>query len=359
MHPILFHLPGLGWPVRMFGLYVISAFFIATLWAQFAYAALRVPAFAEEPGPRKAVRVMLLGIVLSRIAWILIPVDWGVRVVGVLAIDFLLAAFAWRAEARAFTKHPAAKAEADFVFNLGFWLLIIGFLGARLFWVFTTPDGRRAFAESPIPALYRLDRGGIVWYGGMICSAAFGAWYLWWKDRKIMQLGDILMTGIALTLFIGRWACLSVGDDYGRIAPEGLPWAVTFPAGVEGSEIPSHLRGVPLHPSQLYMSLNGLIIFAICLLVLRRKKFDGQVVWLMFMLYAIGRSIVEVYRGDGLAPGDEQGRGIYDVFGLTLSTSQIIGGLVFVFAAFMYLKGWLRHRRSLGKSASPGAEGVG
>ena len=119
MHPILFHLPGLGWPVRMFGLYVISAFFIGVLWVQYEYARRRDPGFAAEPGVRLAIRVMLLGIVASRVLWILIPVDWGVRVVGVLATDFLLAGYAWRAESKAFKIHENARADAEFVFNLG------------------------------------------------------------------------------------------------------------------------------------------------------------------------------------------------------------------------------------------------
>jgi phosphatidylglycerol:prolipoprotein diacylglycerol transferase len=56
--------------------------------------------------------------------------------------------------------------------------------------------------------------------------------------------------------------------------------------------------GVPLHPTQIYLSLNALLIFAILQWAYRRKTFDGEVFWLYVLLYAITRGILEIWRGD-------------------------------------------------------------
>jgi phosphatidylglycerol:prolipoprotein diacylglycerol transferase len=344
LKPVLFDLPLLGLPVRMFGLYIIAAFFIATLWAQWQLTRLRKPEVADNRRISSLMKMMLWGTVISRVVFIALPgVSWGASVTVVLLIDLALGGVVWFNWLDIQKKH--GREESDFVFNLGFWLLIIGFLGARIFWVLTTDDGRAKFVDSPARALFAVWEGGIVWYGGLICSSLFCIWYLWWKNENVMEHGDIYMTGIALALFIGRWSCFSAGDDFGR--PTDVAWGVIFPQ-VPETQIPKeYWDHTPLHPAQLYMSLNGLIDFVICAWILRRKRFHGQVVYAYLMLYAVGRSIIEIYRGD-------ETRGLYDVAGMDLSSSQIISVPVFLFAAFLFARGWVKSRNGkMGDSPPP------
>lgn len=346
MHPILFRLPYLGWPVRMFGLYVIDAFFVGTLWIQWQYAKRKDKAFAETPGMTGAFVFLIGGIALSRVAWIAFPgISWAVRVVGVLCVDYVFSAIVWVKLMGALKRHEKARQEADFLFNLAFWLLVVGFFGARLFWVITTPSGRNAFAETPLAALFAVWQGGIVWYGGLLCAAGFGVWYLWLKNRDILTVGDIVMPGVALSYFIARWACLSAGDDFGR--PTKMPWGIVFPVN-KFSQIPVAWQGrVAIHPTQLYMSLDGLTIFIILAAVWKHRRFRGQVLYLFLMLYAIGRSVAEIFRGD-------TGRGMYTIVsGVQLSSSQIISIPVFLLALTLYVRGWLRSRRDRGNSSTP------
>ncbi len=51
---------------------------------------------------------------------------------------------------------------------------------------------------------------------------------------------------------------------------------------------------------------------------------------------AVGRSFIEIYRGD-------LGRGIYDQFG-GLSSSQLISIPVFLIAGFLYLRGYFKSK---------------
>jgi phosphatidylglycerol:prolipoprotein diacylglycerol transferase len=319
----------------MFGLFIIMAFFYSTLWCQWKWAVMKNPAFDAEERLKKLFGWLIWILLAHRLVFGLVPgIPWPTRVLLVFGADTVIAFYYWWIFRQALKKH--GREEADFVFNLGFWLLIIGFFGSRLFWIATTPSGRETFVESPVRAIFYVWDGGIVWYGGLLFATAFGVWYLWNKNMKIMDLGDVLIVGVAFALFIGRWACLCAGDDYG--SPTDAPWALAFPM-MRDTQIPADLIDVPIHPTQLYMSLNGLFLFLITRWVLERRKFHGQVVYISMMVYAVGRSIIELYRGD-------TGRGLYDIGGgIELSSSQLISIPVFVISAWLYLRGWLRSSR--------------
>ena len=134
------------------------------------------------------------------------------------------------------------------------------------------------------------------------------------------------MPAVLLGQAIGRIGCFLVGDDYGKIAPD-LPWAVRFP-DIEESLLPLHLRGEPLHPTQLYLLLQSFLIFLILSWVARRRKFRGQVLYLSMILYPIGRSICEIYRADDVE------RGVY--FGL--STAQWFSIPIFVIGLVLFIR---------------------
>jgi phosphatidylglycerol:prolipoprotein diacylglycerol transferase len=352
MHPVVFYLnlPLVGtWPLRFFGLFIVDAFFFATLWLEWAWLTRTNPVFAARWKGFHPMRAAIAVAVLVRVAILALPLDWGVRLGAVFLAD--VAAMIWARVMMGKALDEAGRKEVEFVFSLCFWLLIIGFIGSRLFWIATTPDGQKDFGERPLHALFAIWEGGIVYYGGLLCSAGFGAWWLWVKrGRGILDFGDFVIAGVAFTLFIGRWACFSAGCDFGQ--ETSMPWGIVFepiPGGIDrNSLIPAAMQGHhAIHPTQLYMSLNGLLIFLLCASVLRVRKFPGQVLWLFFMLYAIGRSTVEFFRAD-------TGRGIYDIAGFSLSSSQIISIPVFIAAAVLYLRGWAKSKRP--EVATPPAE---
>jgi len=344
MHPILFDLPFIDKPVRLFGLFIITAFYYSALWAQWRWACMQNPGFAADEKLKKLFKVLIWFLLGHRLIFSLVPgIDWTNRVLFVFGADALIGLYTWWVWRKALKAH--GREEADFVFNLAFWLLITGFLGSRLVWIASTPSGRDTFVESPLRAILFVWDGGIVWYGGLLFAAAFGIWYLWYKKMKVMDLGDVLIVGVAFALFIGRWACLSAGDDYGK--PTDVAWALAFPM-IRDTQIPARLIDIPIHPTQLYMSLNGLILFLVTAFVLERRKFHGQVVYLSMMVYSVGRSIIELYRGD-------EGRGLYDIGGgIELSSSQLISIPVFAISLWLYLRGWLRATRENKAMAASG-----
>ena len=126
---------------------------------------------------------------------------------------------------------------------------------------------------------------------------------------------------------MGRWASFLSGENYGKPAGD-LPWGVKFPPGPD-TQVPSPLREVALHPTQLYHSLHGLALFLILILIQKKHPNPGRITGLFLMFYAVGRGVIEIWRGD------DEARGM--IIDGVLSTSQLISIPVFFIGLAIFL----------------------
>ena len=62
--------------------------------------------------------------------------------------------------------------------------------------------------------------------------------------------------------------------------------------------MPPALLGMPLHPTQLYLMIANLAVFALGFALLRKKMRTGVVFSAVAISYSILRFIIEFYRGD-------------------------------------------------------------
>jgi phosphatidylglycerol:prolipoprotein diacylglycerol transferase len=191
---------------------------------------------------------------------------------------------------------------------------MVGFVGARLLYVITQADH---FASHPMDA-FRVWEGGLVFFGGPLAVIPFVAWYVRRHKLALWRTMDCMIPGLVIAHAFGRLGCIAAGCCYGK--PTGGDWGFRFSSEL----VDPALRGIYLHPTQLYESTALFLLFLGLLSVFRRKLFDGQVVLTYFMVYPVIRSIIEIYRGD-------QVRGF--VIDGVLSTSQFISVLVFLGAA--------------------------
>ena len=81
------------------------------------------------------------------------------------------------------------------------------------------------------------------------------------------SLTQLMYVG-GLAMFVGRWASFLSGQDYGKPAAD-LAWAVKVPPG---SVAPANQA---LHPTQLYHSLHGLLLFGILWFALLERYADA------------------------------------------------------------------------------------
>lgn len=177
--------------------------------------------------------------------------------------------------------------DSGLVLEFGFYVLIAGLVGSRLFYFLLYPG---EFEGSLIRVLTFWD-GGLVLIGGGISGAAALLFYLTLRKQDIRAWLDALAPAVALGLIVGWMGCMFAGCGYGR--PSEVPWSVTFTH-------PDSLGPlfVSLHPAQLYHALAALVVFIVLLALRGRLKFKGQVAGLFLMLYAGSTIAVDFYRYD-------------------------------------------------------------
>jgi phosphatidylglycerol:prolipoprotein diacylglycerol transferase len=128
-------------------------------------------------------------------------------------------------------------------------------------------------------------------HGGMLGVAV--ALWLFTRKRPVgmLRLSDLVISTAPLGLFFGRIANFINGELWGETTR--VPWGVIFERTGGGP--------FPRHPSQLYeAALEGIFLF--CYVQARfwksncTKLFAGQLTGEFLLLYAVVRSIGEIYR---------------------------------------------------------------
>jgi phosphatidylglycerol---prolipoprotein diacylglyceryl transferase len=154
---------------------------------------------------------------------------------------------------------------------------LIGFVvGAKAYYVALHPYREALFS-----------RAGLVFWGGLI-GGILAAWIVLRRKRiPFLRMADVGGPAIAAGYAIGRAGCWAVGDDYGR--PWNGPLATTFAEGIPPTTI-------PVHPTQLYETAMGLVMFGILWRLRDHAHREGWLFGLYCVLAGIERFIVEFYR---------------------------------------------------------------
>ncbi len=160
---------------------------------------------------------------------------------------------------------------------------IAGILGARLWYVI---EYRHEF-PNPLQDVAGwltlaadLDRGGAVWFGGLLLATAAMAVHTRRAGIPMLRWADCAAPGVLAGLAAGRVGCFCNGCCYG--GPCQLPWAVMH-------------HGVAVHPTQLYESAA---CGAMALIVMRIAPGHGAAAGWSLIGYAVWRWLNETMRGD-------------------------------------------------------------
>ena len=130
-----------------------------------------------------------------------------------------------------------------------FWAALGGILGAKLYYLL---ENYKLVIADPVGMIF--SGSGLVFWGGLAGGMIAVLSYLRYKNEDWIEWTDFISPLLILGYSIGRVGCTLVGCDYGL--PTNLPWAMTFPNGAPPTLI-------PVHPTQIYETLLGLIIFSI------------------------------------------------------------------------------------------------
>jgi phosphatidylglycerol:prolipoprotein diacylglycerol transferase len=237
----------------------------------------------------------------------------------ILAVALLAATVVASREAR-----RLGMPQGEF-YDLCFYVIVAALVGARLLFVILEP---RYFFSQPLE-IFKIWHGGLDFHGGLILAVLVVLFVVRRRGWAWGSALDALALGLPLGQGIGRIGCFMSGDSFG--IPTHVPWAVTFTD-------PNSLAplGIPLHPTQLYMSALGLAIFGFLYWFRTRKRYKGQVALLFLFLASLGRFVIEFYR----SPLDYRG----PVFFGWMPLTQLIALILFVMSGALLLYFSLKHQ---------------
>jgi len=204
-------------------------------------------------------------------------------ILGALLVSFKLA------------KHYQIK--SDTLFDLAFWLIIFGLLGARIYDIFLQLP---YYISSP-KAVFKIWEGGLAIHGAIIAGLITIYFFSKKHHLSLWRLTALFVPGLALGQAIGRWG------NYFNQEIFGLPTSVSWGIPIDLLNRPwSYLSFNYFHPTFLYESLGCLVIFLILittnLYLIRKQPLNNlNFVWMVslyMLLYSILRFSLEFIRID-------------------------------------------------------------
>ena len=229
--------------------------------------------------------------------------------------------------------------------------------------------------------MVNIRSGGLTLYGGLILATPITLWYFVHKAVPAKLALDVAAPCVALGIAIGRLGCFLNGCCYG--ADTNLPWGVTFPYGsnayvdqfagttgvrldkppppqlltpTQGGErlvsadeakadpelrpIAAANRSNPVHPTQLYSTINSTLIMLLVLAYIAGPHPAGRGLALLLLLEGPTRFLLELLRVEPPVLGP-------------MSLSMVLGLLLLAAGAALWFSFGPPRQRSSAHSSPP------
>ncbi|MDO4540700.1 MAG: prolipoprotein diacylglyceryl transferase [Syntrophomonadaceae bacterium] len=162
-------------------------------------------------------------------------------------------------------------------------------LGARLYYVIFT-WGYYSQHPGEILAIWN---GGLAIHGALIGALLAGGLMLYHYKQSVWKVFDVAAPCLALGQAIGRWGNFFNQEAYGYVVDKAqVPWAM-------------FIDGAYRHPTFLYESIWDFALFGFLLWLRRRQGvLEGEMILSYFIIYSLGRVVIENFRTDSLMLGE-------------------------------------------------------
>ncbi|CAN5884711.1 prolipoprotein diacylglyceryl transferase [soil metagenome] len=196
-------------------------------------------------------------------------------------------ALAWTLTRRRYVAGGGDSAVAE---RVVLWMVVLGFVGARLAYVSTHLD---RFADRWW-GVFAIWEGGIAFFGGLT-AGALAALMLsrrWGGDFRLLT--DAAAPALPLAQAIGRWGNYFNQELFGT--PTDLPWGLEIDPINRPAAYPD---AATFHPTFLYESLWNFALVGVILWAERRfPAVRGKLIALYLIGYALMRFMLELIRTD-------------------------------------------------------------
>lgn len=217
------------------------------------------------------------------------PVRWYGVIIGLaILIGYIL-----------FTREASRKGiDSDTSFDLLFWTVIFGLVGARIYYVIFSSQ---SYLSDPL-SVFRVWEGGMAIYGGVI-GGALTIYILCQKYKiNVIDVFDTAVPALMAGQLIGRWGNFMNQEAHGGSVSKSFLEDLSLPNFIIEQ---MNINGTYYHPTFLYESLWNLVGLVILLILRPRKKLfkQGELVAFYMIWYGIGRFWIEGLRTDSLYIG--------------------------------------------------------
>lgn len=196
-----------------------------------------------------------------------------------------------------FAEAKKRKINEDFLINLTCDSIIIGLIGARIYYVlFNLPY----YIKNPIE-IFAIWNGGLAIHGGIFAALIFTIIYCKKHRVNILQILDIIVVGLIIGQAIGRWGNFFNGEAYGNITTAEVLYSQGIPKFIING---MYILGEYRQPTFFYESVWCAVGF-LALLIIRKYKYlkRGQLTGIYLIWYGIARFVIEGLRTDSLMLG--------------------------------------------------------
>lgn len=221
--------------------------------------------------------------------------------------------------------------DPDIYLDFALYGIIFSIMGARAYYVIFDWDNYK----DNLLEIFNLRGGGLAIYGGVIAAVITLTVFTRVKKISFFSMADSGALGLITGQIIGRWGnffnCEAFGGFTDNLLAMRIKKSIVNPSMisqqlVDRQIVENGIAYIQVHPTFLYESVWNLCVLGFMLWYRKRKKFEGEIMWVYFLGYGLGRVWIEGLRTDQLK-----------LPGTGFAVSQLLSAvLVLVSAAVIY-----------------------
>ena len=195
--------------------------------------------------------------------------------------------------------------DPEVYLDFAIYAIFFSILGARLYYViFSWKDYKDNLLE-----ILNLRAGGLAIYGGVIGAVLTLIVFTKVRKQSFFSMADSGVLGLITGQIIGRWGnffnCEAFGGYTENLFAMRIKKSLVAPAMIS-QQLKAHeivengVAYIQVHPTFFYESVWNLCVLAFMLWYRKHKRFEGEMLWIYFLGYGLGRVWIEGLRTDQL-----------------------------------------------------------
>lgn len=177
--------------------------------------------------------------------------------------------------------------------NLIFYTIIIGLLGARIYYVLFNLDYYLKYPSEII----MIWHGGLAIHGGIIAGLLVIYFYCKKNKLDLYKVIDVCVPFLLFGQICGRWGNFFNQEAYGSMVSLEFLKGLHLPDFIING---MHINGNYYHPTFLYESLSNFIVLIFILIIRKKNIKESTITGVYLTCYGVIRFFIEGLRTDSL-----------------------------------------------------------